>query len=169
MNASHEVALTLWPATPLPATVAEELLRVSVDLRNIYGDDTSIYLYRTSKGQAVLQITLKRSPFGMTDFEGVLATLRLADLAYVVWDTESGAHTGVARSFDPRERVEREFAVSACGEPLLTAGNLAEFERYGTVEALLRQIRHWLTLPAREFTELLNPAEMAIVASESEL
>ncbi len=129
MSESYEAALTLWPATTLTASVSRALLQAGVDLSRLGAKDV---LYRTSDGEIALQLTFPDSRHGITDLEGVLATLRLAGVAYVAWDTKKGELAGVGRSFHPRDAVEREFTVLAGGEPVLVARDLDAFEHYGT-------------------------------------
>jgi hypothetical protein len=162
MSESYEATLTLWPATTLTASVAEALLEVSVDLCRLDAGDKSPVLYRTSDGEIALELTFEDSPYGITDLEIVLATLRIAGVAYVAWDTKKGELAGTGRSFDPRDAVERQFTVLAGGEPVLIARDLDAFEHYGTAEALLHEVRRWLALPLPERAEIVSPAEVTI-------
>ena len=80
--------------------------------------------------------------YGLTDLEAVLATLRLAGISYVAWDTKKGEVAGTGRSFDPASAHRAPVHRDADGEPVLTASDLEEFEgRYGTAEALIEGIR----------------------------
>jgi len=146
MRDSYDTTLILWPATPLAASVADELRDVGVPLTEPEASQGWLTARRTEDGQLVLEISRERL-HGLTDLEAVLATLRLAGLSYVAWDARKSEIAGTARSYDPDSRVEREFTVMPDGEPVLTLRDLNEFEgRYGTAEGLLEGIQTWLRL-----------------------
>src|SRR5665213_665961 len=146
MRDSYDTTLILWPATPLAASVADELRDVGVPLTEPEASQGWLTARRTEDGQLVLEISRERL-HGLTDLEAVLATLRLAGLSYVAWDARKSEIAGTARSYDPDSRVEREFTVMPDGEPVLTLRDLNEFEgRFGTAEGLLEGIQTWLRL-----------------------
>jgi hypothetical protein len=147
MRDSYDTTLILWPATPLAASVADELCGIGVPLTEPQAAPGCLAARRTEDGQLVLEISRERL-HGLTDLEAVLATLRLAGVSYVAWDAKKSEIAGTARSYDPDSRVEREFTVMPDGEPVLTLSDLNEFEgRYGTAEGLLEGIQAWLRLP----------------------
>jgi hypothetical protein len=168
MSESYDAKLTFWPATPLATSVVDQLHRVGVNLRQPSGEDSSITLYRTSDGQTAVELAFDGCEHGLTGLEAVLATLRLARVNYVTWDTKRGEIAGVGRSFDRHDLVEQEFTVLAGGEPVLTAGDLDAFEHYGTAEALLHDVRRRLRLPLPEKAESLRPAEVTITIDDDE-
>ena len=164
MNESYNATLALWPATPLPASVAHELHELGVDLSTFTVNDGWLTASCTGDDTLVLELSFGRRRYGLTDLEAVLATLRLAGISYVAWDVKKGEAAGTGRSFDPATRIERQFTVMADGEPVLTASDLEEFEgRYGTGEALLDGIREWLRLPIPDSLTELTVEELAIV------
>jgi hypothetical protein len=166
MRDSYDTTLILWPATPLAASVADELRDVGVPLTEPQASPGWLTARRTQDGQLVLEISRERL-HGLTDLEAVLATLRLAGVSYVAWDARKSEIAGTARSYDPDSRVEREFTVMPDGEPVLTLSDLNEFEgRYGTAEGLLEGIQTWLRLPLPQnlsevngFTIVIDPDE----------
>jgi hypothetical protein len=166
MRDSYDTTLILWPATPLPASVADELRDVGVPLTEPQASPGCLTARRTQDGQLVLEISAERL-HGLTDLEAVLATLRLARVSYVAWDARKSEIAGTARSYDPDSRVEREFTVMPDGEPVLTLSDLNELEgRYGTAEGLLEGIQTWLRLPLPQnlsevngFTIVIEPDE----------
>jgi hypothetical protein len=166
MRDSYDTTLILWPATPLAASVADELRDVGVPLTEPQASPGCVTARRTQDGQLVLEISRERL-HGLTDLEAVLATLRLAGVSYVAWDARKSEIAGTARSYDPDSRVEREFTVMPDGEPVLTLSDLNEFEgRYGTAEGLLEGIQTWLRLPLPQnlsevngFTIVIDPDE----------
>jgi hypothetical protein len=165
MRDSYDTTLILWPATPLAASVADELRGIGVELTNPQAAPGWLTVQRTEDGQILLEI-FREQLHGLTDLEAVLATLRLAGVSYVAWDVKKIEVAGTGRSYDPDTRVEREFTVMADGEPVLTASDLEEFEHYGTAEALLGEIRAWLRLPIPEnlsdvnaFTIVIEPED----------
>ena len=166
MRDSYDTTLTLWPATPLAASVADELRGIGVPLTEPQLAPACVTAQRTEDGQLVLQISRERL-HGLTDLEAVLATLRLAGVSYVAWDAKKTEVAGTARSYDPDSRVERQFTVMPDGEPVLTLSDLDEFEgRYGTAEGLLEGIQAWLRLPLPQnlsdvngFTIVIEPED----------
>jgi hypothetical protein len=166
MRDSYDTTLILWPATPLAASVAEELRAIGVPLTEPQAAPGCLTARRTEDGQLLLEISRERL-HGLTDLEAVLATLRLADVSYVAWDARKTEVAGTARSFDPGSRVEREFTVMPDGEPVLTLSDLNEFEgRYGTAEGLIEGIQTWLRLPLPQnlsevdgFTIVIEPED----------
>lgn len=165
MRDAYDTTLILWPATPLPARVVEELRGIEVELIGQQAALGWLTAHRTEDEQLLLEIT-REHPHGLTDLEAVLATLRLSDIAYVAWDVKKREVAGTCRVYNPDSRMEREFTVMADGEPVLTASDLSEFEHYGTAEALLDEIRAWLRLPIPEnlsdataFTIVVEPED----------
>lgn len=166
MRDSYDTTLILWPATPLRASVADQLRDVGVALTEPQASQGCLAARRTEDGQLVLEISAERL-HGLTDLEAVLATLRLARVSYVAWDARKSEIAGAGRSYDPDSRVEREFTVMADGEPVLTLSDLKEFEgRYGTAEGLLEGIQTWLRLPLPQnlsevngFTVVIEPED----------
>jgi hypothetical protein len=165
MRDSYDTTLILWPATPLAASVAEELRDIGVQLTEPQAAP-GCAARRTEDGQLLLEISRERL-HGLTDLEAVLATLRLARVSYVAWDARKTEVAGTARSYDPDSRVEREFTVMPDGEPVLTLSDLNEFEgHYGTAEGLLEGIQTWLRLPLPQnlsevngFTIVIEPED----------
>ncbi|HEY7932830.1 MAG TPA: hypothetical protein VID48_03305 [Solirubrobacteraceae bacterium] len=88
MSASHDATLTFWPATPLPASVALQLQELLVDLSTCEVNNGSIIAKQTAEQTIVLELSFGDCRHGLTDLEAVLATLRLADISYVVLDTK---------------------------------------------------------------------------------
>ena len=164
MNESYDVTLTLWPATPLPASVAHELHELGVNLSTFTVNNGWFTARRTEDETLILDLSFGEVRHGLTDLEAVLATLRLAGISYVAWDVKKGEIAGTGRSFDPATRTEREFTVMGDGEPVLTASDLEEFEgRYGTPERLIEGIQAWLRLPIPQDLSELSIDELAIV------
>jgi hypothetical protein len=165
MRDSYDTTLILWPATPLAASVAEELRDIGVQLTEPQAAP-GCAARRTEDGQLLLEISGERL-HGLTDLEAVLATLRLARVSYVAWDARKSEIAGTGRSYDPDSRVEREFTVMPDGEPVLTLSDLNEFEgRYGTAEGLIEGIQTWLRLPLPQnlsevngFTIVIEPED----------
>jgi hypothetical protein len=168
MNESYDATLTLWPATPLPASVAHQLRCVGVDLSALDVQDGRLAASRAADGVVVLELSFGDCRYGLTDLEGVLAAARLAGLSYVAWDAKKGEIAGIGRSYGPGSGVEREFTVMADGEPVLTASDLDEFEHFGTAEALLREVRGWLRLPMPETVEEPASGALTIVVEDDE-
>jgi hypothetical protein len=166
MRDSYDTTLILWPATPLAASVADELRGIGVPLAEPEAAPGWLTAQRTEDGQLVLEIS-REHLHGLTDLEAVLATLRLAGVSYVAWDAKKSEIAGTGRSYDPDSRVEREFTVMPDGEPVLTLSDLNEFEgRYGTAEGLLEGVQAWLRLPlpqnlseANGFTIVVEPED----------
>lgn len=164
---SYDTTLILWPATPLAASVADELRGIGVPLAEPEATPGWLTAQRTEDGQLVLEIS-REQLHGLTDLEAVLATLRLAGVSYVAWDAKQAEIAGIARSYDPESRVEREFTVMPDGEPVLTLSDLNEFEgRYGTAEGLLEGVQAWLRLPLPQnlsqvdgFTIVIEPEDV---------
>ena len=163
MNESYNATLTLWPAQPLPASVARELHELGVNLSTFTVNDGWLSGSCTDDDTLVLSVSFGRCSHGLTDLEAVLATLRLADISYVAWDVKQGEVAGTGRSFDPAARIEHQFTVMADGEPVLTASDLDAFEHFGTAEALLCEVRSWLRLPIPDSLTELTVEELAIV------
>ncbi len=123
MYESYNAAIILWPATPLPASVAAQLHSAGVDLAAKKVNGGRLAVRRTPAGTVVLDITFECCQYGLTGLEAVLATLRLARISYVAWDVREGEIAGSGREFDPECGIERHFSVMADGEPLLTASD----------------------------------------------
>jgi hypothetical protein len=168
MDESYNATLTLWPATPLPASVAHQLRGVGVDLSALRVKDGWLTASRTVEDTVVLELSFGDCRCGLTDLEGVLAAARLAGLAYVAWDAKKGEIAGTGRSYDPDSGVERVFTVMADGEPVLTSSDLDAFEYFGTAEALLCEVRGWLRLPTPETVGELAPDTLTIVVADDE-
>ena len=166
MRDSYDTTLILWPATPLAASVADELRGIGVPLTEPQAAPGCLTAQRTEDGQLLLEIS-REQLHGLTDLEAVLATLRLAGVSYVAWDAKKSEIAGTGRSYDPDSHVEREFTVMPDGEPVLTLSDLNEFEgRYGTAEGLLEGIQTWLRLPLPQnlsqvdgFTIVIEPED----------
>lgn len=155
--------ISLWPATPLPASVAAQLNDVGVDLAAKTVKDGRFAARRTPEQTVVLDLTFGLSPYGLTGLEALLATLRLAEVSYVAWDVQEGEIVGTGRAFDRASGIEQSFTMMADGQPVLTTGDLEEFEgRYGTAEALLEDLRSWLRLPTPEDLTDLDPGQLNI-------
>jgi hypothetical protein len=168
---SYNAAIILWPATPLPASVAAELHSAGVDLSAKKVNSGRLAAKRTPEGDVVLDLTFESCQWGLDGMEAVLARLRLARISYVAWDVREGEIAGTGRAFEPDRGIERYFSVMADGEPILTASDLAEFEgRFGTAEALLESIKGWLRLPTPEdLTDLdLDQLSIPIVPDDEE-
>lgn len=164
MNESYNAVITLWPATPLPASVAHELHSVGVDLAAHKVSDGCFTTQRTAEGTIVLDLSFGDCQHGLAGLEGVLATLRLARISYVAWDVKKREIAGTGRAFDPTSGIEREFTVMGDGEPVLTASDLEEFEgRYGDAHELINGIRAWLRLPTPDNLTVIADGELAIV------
>lgn len=84
---SYDTTLIFWPATPLAASVAEELCHIGVEIADPHGAAGRITAHRAQDGQLLLEVSGEQL-HGLTDLEAVLATLRLADVSYIAWDTE---------------------------------------------------------------------------------
>jgi hypothetical protein len=147
MRDSYDTTLILWPATPLAASVADQLRKVGVVLTKPQASQRCLAVRRTEDGQLVLEI-FGEWLHGLTDLEAVLATLRLASVSYVAWDFREGEMTGKGRSYNPASRKEREFPVMPDGEPAISWRYLNDFEgRYDTADDLLDGVQAWLRLP----------------------
>jgi hypothetical protein len=168
MNESYDATLTLWPATPLPESVAHQLRDVGVDLSALNVKDGSLTASRTADSTVVLELSFGDCRYGLTDLEGVLAAARLAGLSYVAWDAKESEIAGTGRSYDPDSGVERECTVMADGEPVLTSSDLHAFEHFGTAEALFCQVRGWLRLPTPEKVGAPVPDSLTIVIEDDE-
>lgn len=169
MDESYNAAITLWPATALPASVAHELHCVGVDLTAHNVHDGWFTARRTSEGAVVLDLSFGDCLYGLSGLEAVLATLRLARISYVAWDAKKGEVASAGRAFDPTSGVEREFTVTADGEPVLTASDLEEFEgRYRNAAELVEAIRAWLQLPIPSDLTDLADGELRIVTVPDE-
>jgi hypothetical protein len=166
---SYNAAIILWPATPLPASVAAELHSAGVDLAAKKVNGGRLAARRTPEGTVVLDLTFECRQWGLSGLEAVLATLRLARISYVAWDVREGEIAGTGHEFDPERAIERCFTVMADGEPILTASDLQEFEgRFGTAEALLESIKGWLRLPTPEELTDLDADELTILTVPDE-
>jgi hypothetical protein len=169
MHESYNAALTLWPATPLPASVAHELHSVGVDLAAQKVNDGWFTAQRTAEGAIVLDLSFGDCRHGLTGLEAVLATLRLARISYVAWDVKKAEIAGTGRAFDPTSGIEREFTVMGDGEPVLTASDLEAFEGgYGNADELIDGIRAWLRLPTPDELTDLADGELTIVTVPDE-
>jgi hypothetical protein len=168
MRDSYDTTLILWPATPLATSVADELRGIGVPLTEPQAAPGCLTARRTENGQLLLEISRERL-HGLTDLEAVLATLRLAGVSYVAWDTKKGEIAGTGRSYESDGGPEREFTVMADGEPVLTASDLDAFEHFGTAEALLREVRTWLRLPTPEMVGKMEPGTLSIVIEDDEV
>jgi hypothetical protein len=168
MHGSYNATLILWPATPLPASVAHQLRGVGVDLSALKVKDGWFTAYHAADDTAVLELSFGDCPCGLIDLEAVLATARLAGLSYVAWGIKKTEIAGPARSYDPDSDLEREFTIMADGEPVLTSSDLDAFEHFGTAEALLCEVRKWLRLPTPETVGELKPDTLTIVIEGDE-
>ena len=169
MYESYNAAIILWPATPLPASVAAQLHSAGVDLAAEKVNGGRLAVRRTPAGTVVLDITFECCQYGLTGLEAVLATLRLARISYVAWDVREGEIAGSGREFDPECGIERHFSVMADGEPLLTASDLEELEG-GSLKAedLVEAIRAWLALPVPNGLTDLADGEVTILTVSDE-
>lgn len=169
MDESYTAAITLWPAATLPASVADELRRVRVNLADQSVSDGSFALRRTHEGIVVLDLSFDDCHYGLTGLEAALATLRLARISYAAWDVQHGDVVGTGRAYDPASGIERQFSVTTDGEPVLTAGDLEEFQgRYSAADELIAAIGVWLqpTTPT-ELTDIAD-GETVIVTVPDE-
>lgn len=163
MYDTYNAAIILWPAIPLPASVAAELHSAGVDLATKKVNSGRLAAKRTPEGDVVLDLTFESCQWGLDGMEAVLARLRLAHISYVAWDAREGEIAGVGRAFEPDRGIETCFSVMADGEPILTASDLEELEgSSGTAEALLETIKGWLRLPTPENLTDLDPDELSI-------
>lgn len=169
MDESYTAAITLWPAATLPASVADELRSLGVNLAEQSVTDGSFALRRTHEGTVVLDLSFDDCHYGLTGLEAVLATLRLARISYAAWDVKQGEVVGTGRAFDPASGIERQFSVTTDGEPVLTDSDLEEFHgRYNAADELIEAIGAWLRLPIpTELTDIAD-AELAIVTVPDE-
>jgi hypothetical protein len=169
MNESYNASITLWPAAALPASVADELHSVGVDLAAKKVNDGWFTARRTAEGAIVLDLSFGDCLHGLTGLEAVLATLRLARISYVAWDAKKEEIAGTGRAFDPASGIEREFSVMADGEPVLTASDLEEFQgRYRNADELIDAIRAWLRLPIPDGLSDIADGELTIVTVPDE-
>jgi hypothetical protein len=171
MQDSYDVTLTFWPATPLLVSVAQELREVGVDLGKLTVRDGSLAARRTRNGTLVLELSFTQRRFGLSEFEAVLARLRLAGLSYLAVQTQAGRLTGDARAFERVSGIERELTVTAEGEPVLRAGDLARLDgRYDTAQALIEGIQAWLRPPTPHALAniKLQRLTIAVVADEED-
>jgi hypothetical protein len=148
MPDTYDITLTLWPATSIPASVAHELHELGVDLTTRSVTDGSLAAWRTRSGTIGLELSFTARQFGLTDLEAVLAGLRLAGISYLAWETQTARLTGAARAFDRVSAIERQLTVTAAGEPVLTASDVAYLDdHYGTAEAVIEAIQARLRPP----------------------
>lgn len=169
MYESYNAAIILWPATPLPASVAVQLHSAGVDLTAKKVNGGRLAVRRTPAGTVVLDLTFECCQYGLTGLEAVLATLRLARISYVAWDVREGEIAGSGRDFDPTSGIERHFSVMADGEPLLTASDLEEIEGGSlNAEELIGAIRAWLALPVPNGLTDLADGEVTILTVPDE-
>jgi hypothetical protein len=169
MEDSYDVTLTLWPATPLPACVAHELRELGVDLATLSVKDGSLAARRTRNGTLVLELSLAQRPFGLSDLEAALARMRIARISYLARESHTGSLTGAALAFERGSAIERQLTVTAAGEPVLTAGDLAHFDgRYGTAEALIESLQAWLRPPAPRRLTTVAAGELTIAVVPDE-
>lgn len=169
MYESYNAAIILWPATPLPASVAAHLHSAGVDLTAKKVNGGRLAVRRTTAGTVVLDLTFECCQYGLTGLEAVLATLRLARISYVAWDVREGEIAGSGREFDPECGIERHFSVMADGEPLLTASDLEEIESGSlNAEQLIEAIRAWLALPIPNDLTDLADGEVTILTVPDE-
>jgi len=164
MGESYAATLHLWPASPLPSSVACQLRLLGVDLQQFQAANGLITPHLTNDGQVGLELTLCDSYYGLTGLEGVLATLRLARINYTAWDCN-----GAGRSFDPGSGKEQAFAVLIDGEPVITANELDALEHYGSAEALLEQLRRRLARTTPPFGEILEPQQITLAVCEDDI
>jgi hypothetical protein len=133
--------------------------------------DGSLAGWRTRNGTIVLELSFTERQFGLTDLEAVLASLRLAGISYLAWETQTGRLTGAARAFDRVSATERQLTVTAAGEPVLTAADVAYFDgRYNTAEAVIEAIQARLRPPTpRRLTAVsVGQLRIAIVPDEGD-
>jgi hypothetical protein len=162
MTESYKLSLTLWPAQPLPESVALELHALGVNLSRFTVEEGQFAARRDREQTIVLDLVF-RGNRTMPDLEALLATLRLADISYFAWDIKRGAVTGTSRSFDPASRIERQFTVTADGEPVLTAHELQELEgRYGVPETLIERALDRLRVFIPTGLTEIGPEELVI-------
>jgi hypothetical protein len=109
--------LSLWPATPLPQSVVDELHSIGVDPPTLQAYDGRVVALRTREGQIGLRITLYGCVLGLghTNMQAVLARLRLERINYVLWSSDGGLIYDAARD------VERECAAHLEGERAASA------------------------------------------------
>ena len=162
----YNTAITLWPAASLPANVAHELQKIGVDLAAQKVNDGWFTARRTSDGGViVLDLAFGDCQYGLTDLEALLATLRLARIAYVAWDEIAC----IGCAFDTASGIERQFNIVADGKPVLTASNLEELEdRYRDAGELTDAIRAWLRLPIPNDLTDLADGEVVILTLPDE-
>lgn len=163
----YQVSLSLWTAASLSADMAHALGHVGVDLSRSEVNNGRLTAARTADGAIVLKLSLDRCCYGLTEVEGILATARLNGVGYVAWELKGDEITGIGRSYDPLNG-EREFTVTANGEPVLTLGDLDAFEHVGTAAALLRHMQSVLRLPEPQKIEELDPGSLSILIEDHE-
>jgi hypothetical protein len=167
MGWSFTTTLNLWPASPLPSSVAYELrLRglLSVDLQKLQTTDGQITPHLTHDDALGIQITLHDCDYGITGLEGLLAILRLGRINYTVWDSN-----GIGRAFDAATNDEQLFTVLADGEPVITAAELDPLEHYGSAKALMQTLRRMLRRTTPPFRNALEPERVTLTIREDDL
>jgi hypothetical protein len=162
MGESYDATLTLWPASSLPASVADELRQAGIDVGQLNMKDGSATLYRTSEGEVALELSCEDSYYGITGLEPVLAQLRLAKISCYAWDEGYHECHPMGRSFDPRSGVETEFVVLPDGAPVLMRADLDPLERFGSADALLERLRERVRRPTPAFTDTVKAAEFTV-------
>lgn len=103
MSDSTTVTLSLWPATPLPRSVVDELRSVGVDAQTLQAYDGRVVAFGAREGQLGLRITQYGCMLGLTHMQAVLARLRLARVNYVARESD-----GTGLSYDAIEDRESE-------------------------------------------------------------
>lgn len=163
MSPFYNSHLTLWPATPLPASVEAELAHLGVDVAAMQMTKGTLAAYRTPEQALLLELSFEDRRYGLSDLEAVLATLRLADISYVAWDLEDGAAAGNGCSYNAPFRHEKKFTVTAAGEPVLSYGDLEAFDvSYDTAEDLFDALQASLCLSTPTHLTEASAADVAI-------
>jgi hypothetical protein len=166
MGSSFAATLNLWPASPLPSTVAYELRLLdllNVDLNKLQSTDGQISPHLTDDGELGLQIALHDRDYDITGLEGLLALLRLEHINYTAWDSK-----GIGRAFDAATNDEQTFTVLGDGTPFITAADLDPLEHYGSAEALLHAVRQMLRRTTPPFVEALKPEHVDLIIREDD-
>jgi hypothetical protein len=115
MSNSTTATLSLWPATPLPRSVVDELHSIGVDAETLQAYDGRVLALCTREGQIGLRITLYNCVLELTGMQAVLARLRLARIDYVLWGSEGGL------VYDAAKDLEQECAAHLEGERAVSA------------------------------------------------
>jgi hypothetical protein len=161
MSDSYRANLTLWPATPLPASAAKELRKFAIDVHRLPVDDSSVALSRSEEGVIVMQVNLNDLP-GVEALDQLLGCLRMGNVNYVAWLRQPEGMVGLTRTFEAGDASDETFYVGPEGERLVTVRSLHQFEHHETVAELLYAMGQWLMLPVPQDHVPVSPREVQI-------